>query len=196
MQTNPIAHVVTGRLAVDTLVTIAGWVRTRRDSKAGLSFIQVSDGSCFATMQIVAPKELSNYESELLHLTAGCSIVAKGKLVASQGKGQAFEVLAEEIKVIGWVDDPDTYPISPKQHTMEHLREVAHLRPRTNTISAATRIRHTLAKAVHDFFDEEGFFWIHTPIITGADCEGAGAMFRVSTLDQANLPKTPEGKVD
>jgi asparaginyl-tRNA synthetase len=196
MTNNPISHIVTGRLPVDTSVTVAGWVRTRRDSKAGLSFIHVSDGSCFATMQIVAPKELANYESEILKLTAGCSVVAKGKLVASQGKGQAFEVLADSIEVAGWVDDPDTYPISPKQHSMEHLREVAHLRPRTNTIGAATRVRHTLAQAVHRFFDEQGFFWIHTPIITGSDCEGAGEMFRVSTLDLANMPKRPDGKVD
>ncbi len=196
MTHTPISHVVTGRLPVDQSVKIAGWVRTRRDSKAGLSFIHVSDGSCFATLQIVAPKDLSNYESEVLHLTAGCSIIATGKLIASQGKGQAFEVQADAIEVVGWVEDPDTYPISPKQHTMEHLREVAHLRPRTNTIGAATRVRHTLAQAVHRFFDTEDFFWIHTPIITGSDCEGAGAMFRVSSLDQSNLPRLPDGKVD
>jgi asparaginyl-tRNA synthetase len=196
MNNSPISHVVTGRLPVDASVVIAGWVRTRRDSKAGVSFIHVSDGSCFATLQVVAPQELTNYQSEILHLTAGCSVIARGKLVKSQGKGQAFEVLADSIEVVGWVEDPDTYPVSPKQHTMEHLREVAHLRPRTNTIGAATRVRHTLAKAVHQFFDAEGFFWIHTPIITSSDAEGAGAMFKVSTLDLENLPRTPEKKVD
>ncbi len=196
MNSNPIKAVITGQLSADSAVTISGWVRTRRDSKAGVSFIHVSDGSCFATLQIVAPQELANYQSEIIHLSAGCSVVAKGKLVRSQGKGQAYEVLADSIEVVGWVEDPDTYPISPKQHTMEHLREVAHLRPRTNTIGAATRVRHTLAQAVHRFFDSEGFFWIHTPIITGSDCEGAGAMFRVSTLDQSNLPKTPDGRID
>jgi len=196
MTANSIKHIITGQLSVDSVVAICGWVRTRRDSKAGVSFIHVSDGSCFATLQVVAPQELSNYADQIMHLSAGCSLIARGKLVRSQGKGQAFEVLADSIEVVGWVEDPDTYPISPKQHTMEHLREVAHLRPRTNTIGAATRVRHTLAQAVHRFFDSEGFFWIHTPIITGSDCEGAGAMFRVSTLDQSNPPKTPDGKID
>ncbi|MBC7782520.1 MAG: asparagine--tRNA ligase [Burkholderiales bacterium] len=196
MTSNPISQILTGHQPVDSSVVIAGWVRTRRDSKAGVSFIHVHDGSCFATLQVVAPAALANYQSEVMHLTAGCSVIARGKLVASQGKGQSFEVLADSIEVVGWVEDPDTYPISPKQHTMEHLREVAHLRPRTNTIGAATRVRHTIAQAVHRFFDAEGFFWIHTPIITGSDAEGAGAMFRVSTLDQANLPRLPDGRVD
>src|SRR5205823_14175122 len=120
----------------------------------------------------------------------------RGELVASQGKGQAVELRAETIEVVGWVDDPDHYPMQPKRHTMEYLREVAHLRPRTNVIGAVTRVRHTLAQAVHRFFHERGFFWVHTPIITTSDAEGAGAMFRVSTLDLANLPRTPEGKVN
>lgn len=196
MHNSPISEIVTGRLALDTSVKIAGWVRTRRDSKAGFSFIHVSDGSCFHTLQVVAPKQLENYEQEILKLTTGCSIIATGKLVASQGKEQTLELLADHIEVIGWVDDPDTYPISPKPHSMEYLREVAHLRPRTNTIGAMTRIRHALAQAVHRFFDQHGFFWIHTPIITGSDCEGAGEMFRVSTLDLANIPRNSAGKVD
>ena len=132
----------------------------------------------------------------MLKLTAGCAVEATGTIVPSPAKGQPFEMQASAIQVIGWVDDPDTYPIQPKPHTMEFLREVAHLRPRTNVIGAATRVRHTLAQAIHRFFDENGFFWVNTPIITASDAEGAGALFRVSTLDLANLPRTPEGKID
>src|SRR5205823_12561455 len=120
----------------------------------------------------------------------------RGELVASQGKGQAVELRAETIEVVGWVDDPDHYPMQPKRHTMEYLREVAHLRPRTNVIGAVTRVRHTLAQAIHRYFHEHGFFWIHTPIITASDAEGAGQMFLVSTLDFAHLPRKPDGKVD
>ncbi len=176
-------------------VTVRGWVRTRRDSKAGLSFVHVSDGSCFHPLQVVAPSALANY-AQVQRLTAGCAVDATGKIVASPAKGQPFEMQAESIRVIGWVDDPDTYPIQPKPHTMEFLREVAHLRPRTNVIGATTRVRHTLAMAIHRFFHEDGFVWVHTPIITASDAEGAGELFRVSTLDLANLPRTPEGKVD
>ncbi len=185
---------------VGSAVTVQGWVRTRRDSKAGggLSFIAVSDGSCFEAIQIVAPAALGNYASEVQKLTAGCAIEADGTLVASQGRGQAVEVQATALRVVGWVDDPDTYPISQKRHTFEYLREVAHLRARTNTFGAVARVRHCLAMAVHRYFDERGFFWVHTPIITASDCEGAGQMFRVSTLDVANLPRRdgatdPEG---
>ena len=130
----------------------------------------------------------------MLHLTAGCSVVCRGTLVKSQGKGQAFEIQADEVQVLGFVDDPDTYPIQPKQHTLEFLRDVAHLRARTNTFGAITRVRHRAAQAVHRFFDEEGFFWVNTPIITASDAEGAGQMFRVSTLDAVNPPRTPEGQ--
>ena len=191
-----IAEILAGTHAVGAKVTIEGWIRTRRDSKAGLSFLAISDGSCFDALQIVAPQELANYQSDVLRITTGCAVRATGELVASQGKGQAVEVRAESIEVIGWVEDPDHYPMQPKRHTMEYLREVAHLRPRTNVIGAVTRVRHTLAQAVHRFFHERGFFWIHTPIITASDAEGAGQMFRVSTLDLANLPRTPEGKID
>src|SRR5712691_8398885 len=177
-------------------VTIKGWVRTRRDSKAGISFVHLSDGSSFHPLQVVVPNTLANYSDEVLRLTAGCAVEATGTIVPSPAKGQPFEMQADALRVIGWVDDPDTYPIQPKPHTLEFLREVAHLRPRTNVIGAATRVRHTLAKAIHRFFDEHGFFWVNTPIITGADAEGAGALFRVSTLDLANLPKTQEGRVD
>jgi asparaginyl-tRNA synthetase len=177
-------------------VVVRGWVRTRRDSKGGFSFVTVNDGSCFDSIQCVVDGKIDNYASEILRLTAGCAVEIAGKLVRSQGKGQAFEVAADRVKVHGWVEDPDTYPISPKQHSFEYLREVAHLRPRTNTFGAVTRVRHCLSQAVHRFFHENGFLWIHTPIITCSDCEGAGEMFRVSTLDIANLPRTPEGKVD
>ncbi len=185
-----------GAVAVGSEITIRGWVRTRRDSKAGLSFINVSDGSCFDPIQVVATDALANYAAEVQHLGAGCSIVATGPLVASQGKGQKFEIQARQIDVIGWVDDPETYPIQPKPHSPEFLREVAHLRPRTNLFGAITRVRHTLAMAIHRFLDQEGFCWVNTPIITTSDAEGAGQMFRVSTLDLMNLPRTGKGKVD
>ncbi len=180
----------------DAAVTVKGWVRTRRDSKAGISFLQISDGSSFHPVQAVVPNTLSNYTDEVLKLTAGCAVEATGMIVPSPAKGQPFEMQASEVKVIGWVEDPDTYPIQPKPHSLEYLREVAHLRPRTNVIGAATRVRHTLAQAIHRFFDENGFFWVNTPIITSSDAEGAGEMFRVSTLDLANLPRTTEGKID
>jgi len=189
------ADVLAGRAPAGGAVVLRGWVRTRRDSKAGVSFIHLSDGSSFYPVQIVAPKDLPNYESEVLRLTSGCAIEASGSIVPSPAKGQPFEMQAAAIRVVGWVDDPDSYPIQPKPHTFEFLREVAHLRPRTNVIAAVTRVRHTLAQAIHRFFHERGFFWVNTPIITAADAEGAGALFRVSTLDLANLPR--EGsKVD
>jgi asparaginyl-tRNA synthetase len=190
------ADVLAGRAPKETAVTLKGWVRTRRDSKAGFSFIHLSDGSSFHPVQVVAPKNLANYENDVLHLTAGCAIEATGSIVPSPAKGQPFEMQAASLKVVGWVEDPDSYPIQPKPHSLEFLREVAHLRPRTNVIAAATRVRHTLAQAIHRFFHERGFFWVNTPIITAADAEGAGALFRVSTLDLANLPRGQDGKVD
>src|SRR5688500_8087826 len=190
-----IAQALAGQNA-DSTVTVKGWVRTRRDSKAGFSFIAVNDGSCFDNIQAVAANTLANYTDEVLHLTTGCSVIITGTLVKSQGKGQAYEIQATDVKVLGWVENPDHYPVSPKQHTFEYLREVAHLRPRTNTFGAVTRVRHCLAQAVHRYFHEHGFYWIHTPIITTSDAEGAGQMFKVSTLDFANLPKTTEGKLD
>jgi asparaginyl-tRNA synthetase len=196
MTTLSCAEVLAGHAPADSHVSIRGWVRTRRDSKAGISFVNVADGSCFHPVQVVAPSTLANYESEVLRLTAGCSIEATGAIVASPAKGQPFEMQAATINVVGWVDDPDSYPIQPKAHTLEFLREVAHLRPRTNVIGAVTRIRHTIAQAIHGFFHANGFLWINTPIITGADAEGAGELFRVSTLDLANMPRTPDGKVD
>jgi len=191
-----VAQALSGRYEPGATATLRGWVRTRRDSKAGMSFINLSDGSCQATFQIVAPATLDNYAEQIQHLTAGCSISATGTLVASQGKGQSLELAADSVHVYGMVDDPETYPIQPKPHTMEFLREVAHLRPRTNTLGAVARIRHCLAQAIHRYFHEREFFWINTPIVTASDCEGAGQMFRVSTLDLANLPRDGSGKVD
>jgi len=168
-----------------TAVTVKGWVRTRRDSKAdgGLSFIAVHDGTCFDAIQVVARGTLSNYASEVAKLGSGCSVEVDGTLVASQGKGQAVEIDAAAVRVVGMVENPDAYPIAQKRHTFEYLREVAHLRARTNTFGAVARVRHCLSMAVHRFFHERGFYYVHTPIITGSDCEGAGNMFRVSTLD-------------
>ncbi len=196
MQLVSVKQALAGQPAVGSKVEVRGWVRTRRDSKAGISFVAVSDGGCFDAVQLVVPNTLPNYESEVLKLTAGASVIATGTLVASQGKGQAFEIQADAVQVLGLVDDPETYPIQPKQHSLEFLREQAHLRPRTNLFGAVTRVRHHAAQAIHRFFHEEGFFWVNTPIITAADAEGAGQMFRVSTLDIANLPRTEAGKVD
>jgi len=187
---------LTGKVDLGEDITLKGWVRTRRDSKGGFSFINLHDGSCFDPIQVVADQALPNYEEEIKRLTTGCSVEVRGKLVESLGKGQPVEVKADSVKVAGWVEDPDTYPVQPKRHTMEFLREVAHLRPRTNTFSAMTRVRNTLAQAVHRYFHENGFFWVATPIITTSDCEGAGELFRVSTLDMLNPPKTDTGQVD
>ena len=195
-QAHRIADVLAGRLPAGARVTVQGWIRTRRDSKAGLSFLHLHDGSCFDALQVVAPAALDNYEDQVLRLTAGCAVTVTGILASSQGQGQAVEVLAESVVVVGWVDNPETYPIQPKRHTFEYLREVGHLRVRTNTIGAVARVRHTLAMAIHRFFDERGFYWVHTPIVTASDAEGAGELFRVSTLDLANLPRTTDGTID
>ncbi len=196
MSVVPVADVLQGRVAVDSEVTVRGWVRTRRDSKAGFSFLAVYDGSCFDPVQAVINNSLPNYNQEVLRLTTGCSVIVTGKVVASQGQGQSFEIQATSVEVTGWVEDPDTYPMAAKRHSIEYLREVAHLRPRTNLIGAVARVRHTLAQALHRFFNEQGFFWVSTPLITASDTEGAGEMFRVSTLDLENLPRNDQGKVD
>ena len=196
MQQHRIADLFAGRAHVGDTVTVEGWVRTRRDSKAGLSFVQITDGSCFDSLQVVAREDLGNYTSDVLQASAGASVRVTGTLEASQGKGQTVELQASAFELVGGVDDPATYPMAPKRHTMEHLRANAHLRPRTNLIGAVARVRNTLSYAVHRFFQEQGFHWIHTPIITANDAEGAGEMFQVSTLDQANLPRTPAGDID
>jgi len=185
----PIKHILDQQKS-GTLATVGGWVRTRRDSKAGLSFIHLNDGSCMRNLQVIATNTLSNYETEILTLSSGCSIMATGEIVASQGKDQAVELQATSIQVVGMVGDPLNYPIQPKRHTLEFLREVLHLRPRTNTIAAMTRVRHVVSNLIHNYMSQEGFFWIHSPIITGSDCEGAGEMFRVSTLDQLKNNKS------
>jgi asparaginyl-tRNA synthetase len=149
--------ILAGQAPKDLAVTVKGWVRTRRDSKAGISFVHLSDGSSFHPVQVVAPNTLPNYTDEVLKLSAGCAVEATGPIVPSPAKGQPFVMQASAIKVIGWVEDPDTYPIQPKPHSLEFLRDVAHLRPRTNVIGAATRVRHTLAKAIHRFFGERLF---------------------------------------
>ncbi|WP_166419607.1 asparagine--tRNA ligase [Pseudoalteromonas sp. Z1A8] len=190
-----ISELLKGNVAVDSQVTIKGWIRTRRDSKAGISFLAVHDGSCFDPIQAVVPNSLNNYD-EVTSLTAGCSVSVTGVLVQSAGQGQSFEIQANTVTVLGWVENPDSYPMSAKRHSIEYLREHAHLRPRTNMIGAVTRVRNCLAQAIHRFYHEQGFYWISTPIITASDCEGAGEMFRVSTLDMQNLPLTDKGDVD
>src|ERR671919_2541412 len=169
--------ILAGEAPPDTPVTVKGWVRTRRDSKAGISFVHLSDGSAFHPVQVVAPNTLPNYADEVQKLTAGCAVEATGTIVPSPAKGQPFEMQASGLRVVGWVEDPDHYPIQPKPHSFEFLREVAHLRPRTNVIAAVTRVRHTLAQAIHRFFDDNGFVWVNTPIITASDTEGAGELF-------------------
>ena len=175
-------------------VRLQGWIRTRRDSKGGFSFLELNDGSCLGNLQIIAEVKLPNYESEVKKLSAGCCVTVDGEVKPSGGKGQATEILAASITVHGWAD-PEAYPLQKKQHTFEKLREWAHLRPRTNTFGAIARVRNCISRSIHAFFQEDGFLYIHPPIITASDCEGAGAMFRVTTLDLEKLPKK-EGKVD
>ena len=189
-----VQQALAGHFPIEGRLTVRGWVRTVRGS-AALAFVNVSDGSGFAPIQVVATDALANFE-DIKRLTPGCSVIATGTLVKSQGKGQGFEIQAEAIEIVGWVEDPLTYPIQPKPMSPEFLREVAHLRPRTNLFGAVTRIRHCLAMAVHRYFHENGYYWISTPIITTSDAEGAGQMFRVSTLDMANLPIGKDGQVD
>lgn len=191
-----VAEVLQGKTAIGEKVTVRGWVRTRRDSKAGLSFLAVYDGSCFDPIQAIINNDIVNYESEVLRLTTGCSVIVTGTVSESPAEGQAVELQAEIVEVVGWVEDPDTYPMAAKRHSIEYLREVAHLRPRTNIIGAVARVRHCLAQAIHRFFNEQGFYWVATPLITASDTEGAGEMFRVSTLDLENLPRDDKGAVD
>lgn len=181
---------------IDKEVVVKGWVRNRRDSKAGLSFITVSDGSCFDTLQVVAESKLANYSSQVVNLTKDCSVIITGKIVKSLGGKQNIEVLASIVEVIGMVENPDTYPVSQKRHSVEFLREVAHLRIRTNLLSAVMRVRNTVSYAIHEYFNKNGFCWVHTPIITGSDAEGAGEMFKVTNLDLNALPKNDKGAID
>lgn len=195
-QFSSIESLLKGALTTGSTVSVRGWLRSKRDSKAGISFLAVHDGSSFDPIQAVVPSDLDNYESELLKLTTGCAVEVTGELVESQGKGQSVEIQASSVTVVGWVEDAETYPIAKKRHTFEYLRTQAHLRMRTNTFGAITRVRNTLANAIHNYFHDRGFYWVNTPIITGSDCEGAGELFRVSTLDMANLPRQPGGAID
>ena len=181
--------------AIGREVTLQGWVRTRRDSKGGFSFIELNDGTCMANLQVIADGDLPNYESEIRRLSAGCSVTVRGKVKPSGGRGQATEVQAAEVVVHGWAD-PEHYPLQKKRHSFEKLREWAHLRPRTNTFGAVARVRNQICRSIHDFFQENGFLYVHTPIITTSDCEGAGEMFRVTTLDPADVPRTADGQAD
>jgi len=181
------------RAAAGGTVTVRGWLKTARHSK-GLSFLEVSDGSCFAGIQAVAEPALANYEGEVKHLQAGCAVVVAGELVDSPGKEQRFEIKASSVQPLGGVGED--YPLQKKRHSFEFLRTIAHLRPRTNTFGAVLRVRNAASRAIHDFFQSRGFVHLHSPIITASDCEGAGEMFRVSTLDAAAPPRNAEGRVD
>jgi asparaginyl-tRNA synthetase len=181
--------------AIGSVVKVEGWVRTRRDSKAGFSFIEINDGSCFGNLQIVVPGELSNYQTEIKSLTAGCSISAVGEIKESGGRGQTTEMLADSIEVHGWAD-PETYPLQKKRHSMEKLRQWAHLRPRTNTFGAVARTRNCICNSIHQFFQEQEFLYVNTPVITASDCEGAGEMFQVTTMNLDHIAKQSIEKLD
>jgi asparaginyl-tRNA synthetase len=178
--------------AVGQEVILQGWVRTRRDSKGGFSFVELNDGSSQGNIQVVVPASLENYETEIKKLTAGASVGVVGLVKASPGKGQATEIEARSVRVFGFAE-PESYPLQKKGHSFEFLRTIAHLRPRTNTFGAVTRVRNAVSYSIHQFFQEEGFFYIHTPLITASDCEGAGAMFQVTTLNLTNLPLGESG---
>jgi asparaginyl-tRNA synthetase len=193
METIPVAEARKVE-AVGKHVRLQGWVRTRRDSKAGFSFLELNDGSCFGNVQVIAPNSLPNYDSEVKHLTTGSSVTVTGEVKASPAKGQATEVHADAVTVHGKAD-PEAYPIQKKGASFEFLRTLAHLRPRTNTFGAVTRVRNCASRSIHTFFQERGFLYIHTPVITGSDCEGAGELFRVTTLNPADVPRK-DGAVD
>ncbi|MFT3767091.1 MAG: asparagine--tRNA ligase [Minicystis sp.] len=193
MQSARIATLLETR-PVGERVLVNGWVRTRRDSKGGFSFIELNDGSCLANIQVLAEAALPNYKDEVAKLTIGSSIRVEGTVVASPAKGQAIELKAETIHVYGFSDA--SYPLQKKGASFEFLRSIAHLRPRTNSFGAVFRVRSVLAQAVHEYFRSKGFHYIHAPIITGSDAEGAGQMFQITTLDVNKPPRTPEGAVD
>ena len=181
--------------AIGSVAMIQGWVRTRRDSKAGFSFLEINDGSCQGNLQVIADGKLPNYEGEIKLLNAGCSVTVEGEIKKSGGQGQATELQAQLVTVHGWAD-PETYPLQKKRHTFEKLREWAHLRPRTNTFGAIARIRNLISYSIHQFYQEQGFLYIHMPIITASDCEGAGAMFQVTTMNLEQIAKMQLDKLD
>jgi asparaginyl-tRNA synthetase len=176
-------------------VRVQGWVRTKRDSKGGLSFIELNDGSCLQGLQVVAERSLENYEEDVVTIGTGCSILVEGPIVESVGRGQAVELRAERVRILGRAD-PEDYPLQKKRHSFEFLRQMAHLRARTNTFGAVCRVRNLLSRAVHEFFQERGFLYVHTPLITPMDCEGAGELFRVTTLDPGGPPRTGPDEVE
>lgn len=190
-----IKELLNGKIEVNKEVTLKGWVRSKRDSKIGISFIMLNDGSSINSMQIIAENKLSNYNN-ILSLTKDCAIIVNGKIQQSIGKEQAIEVLASYIEIVGTIENPDVYPVAPKRHTVEYLREIAHLRVRTNLIATTMRIRNAVSMAIHNYLQDQGFFWIHTPIITSSDCEGAGELFKVTTLGLNNIPKVNNEKTD
>lgn len=196
MKTVSVIDILKGKILINTKITVNGWLRTKRNSKCGISFLSIYDGSCFNTLQVIVKNNLLNYKSNVLKLTTGCSLSITGKLVKSLGKDQLFEIQTENINIIGWINNPNTYPISAKHHSLEHIREFAHLRPRTKLIGSITRIRHTVSQTIHHFMDKNGFFWISTPIITSLNTEGSGEMFRVSTLDFKNIPHKTNGDIN
>ncbi|QCI18896.1 asparagine--tRNA ligase [Buchnera aphidicola] len=191
-----ISKIYQNDVMLNTTITVYGWIRSRRSSKSGFSFITVYDGSCFDSIQIIANNTLCNYDKEILHLTIGCSVSISGNLVLSLGEKQKYEIKATQVRVLGWVENPNTYPISAKKHSLEYLREVAHLRSRTNLIGVISRIRNYTFQLLHKFLYKKGYCWIPTPIITSLNTEGAGAMFNVSTLDMKNIPKKKNGSVN
>jgi len=178
--------------AVGKEVKLQGWVRTRRDSKGGFSFLELNDGSCLGNVQVIADGTLANYETEVKKLHAGASVTVTGLVKASPAKGQATEVQAQSVTIHG-AADPEKYPLQKKGHSFEFLRTLAHLRPRTNTFGAISRLRNCVCRSIHDFFQERGFFYIHPPIITASDCEGAGEMFKVTTLNLTQVPRKESG---
>ncbi|QCI24425.1 asparagine--tRNA ligase [Buchnera aphidicola (Muscaphis stroyani)] len=191
-----ISNIYKNNFEINSIITVCGWVRSRRTSKSGFSFISVYDGSCFHSIQVIANNVLSNYYEEILNLTIGCSVVITGNLTLSVGSQQKYEIKAKKIKILGWIKNPDTYPVSAKKHSLEYLREVAHLRSRTNLFGSIVRIRNSVLHSLHNFFYKNNYYWIPTPIITGLNAEGAGEMFRISTLDINCLPKNNNGFVD
>ncbi|CAN5418515.1 asparagine--tRNA ligase [soil metagenome] len=176
-------------------IRLCGWVRTRRDSKGGFSFLEINDGTTLKNVQVLAEAKLPNYESEILQIGIGSSVEIHGEVVASPGKGQATEIKADSVKVFGYAD-PATYPLQKKGTSMEFLRSIAHLRPRTNTFGAVARVRNEICKSIHNFFQSRGFIYVHAPIITGSDCEGAGQMFKVTTFDLLDVPRKEDNSVD
>ncbi len=193
MVTNSIEKILaTGE--VGATITVKGWIRSKRESK-GFAFVDVNDGSCMANIQVVIAQTVPDYANQIKRLSTGASVEFQGNLVESPAKGQRVELQATALEIFG-ESDPETYPLQKKRHSFEFLREIGHLRPRTNTLGAVFRVRNACAAAVHQFFQEKSFLWVHTPIISASDCEGAGEMFNVTTLNPDKLPRTPDGKVD